>query len=489
MTISLVVVRLFKVSCFIFLAHCLRVESTYARNIIYAIALPGESQAKTCSRNLGLPVPKSYIYPVSWNFAALEAVSLSLNRSVTSSSRYGLKGCCSPGMWCDQSGCFTHSYGTFANYGWLNANIYSVPVFSCFLELKVLAPLISSAIYNDGSLTLAATNILGDVGVTSISIGTESCDFLQVCNSHQCKACAVDNPCPVDSLCLFDQGISRCYMYCGGSSDAACPCGSFCDTVDIGYDSNRKISVSLCTYEYFFSYTGSTCISDNNSETLMKCESPRASQRTTTIATSVVSLTVATGVQFLPATKPENLPPRPWCRYDFDCFDGSICTSDTCENGFCKYTSIEGCDSIPQSVRERTAPYVYNMYSQQLVASQQKSFESQMESMGNIHHVTPLSNRIIATAALPFAFVYFGSTVQSISVMTSGVISLPPVPVGDCSVNSKIASVLRLQFNFIIMTIMKSSVILFSTNYFLAYPHMFPYFIVRSQILFLTFHQ
>ena len=442
MTLSLLIVRLFTVCCFIFLSYRLRVESTYAHKVIYALALPGEGHEKTCSRNLGLPVPKSYIYPVSWNFAALVAVSHSLNRSITSSAHYGIKGCCSPGMWCDESGCFTHSYGIFANFGWLNDNIYSVPVFSCFLESKGVSPLISSAIYNDGSLTLAATNILGDVGTTSISIGTESCDFLKVCNSHQCKECA-DNPCPVDSVCLVDQGNARCYMFCGGSSDAACPCGSFCDTVVVGYDSNRRISLSLCTYEYFFSHTGSTCpSSDNYHETIIKCESPRASQRTATIATSVVSLSVGTGLQFLPATGQENLPPRAWCKYNFDCFDGSICTSDTCDNGFCRYSSIEGCDSIPQSVRERTAPYVYNMYSQQLVALQQSNFEYQMEIMGSIHYVTPDSNHIIATVALPFAFSYFGSIVQSLSVMTSGVISLPPVPSGDCSGNSRTASVL-----------------------------------------------
>lgn len=441
MMVAIRVSHYFTLFYLVFLDDHRRVESTDTRKIIYALALKGESQTETCLRNLGLPVPKSNIDPISWDFAKLEAVAASLNRSVALSASYGIKGCCSPGMWCDQSGCFTHSYGTFANFGWLNGNNSSVPVFSCFLTSKVSAPSISYAVYDSGQLTLAGTNFLADSDTTSISIGTESCDFLSICNSHQCRKCP-NNLCPVDSVCLLDGNGASCYMYCGGSSDAACPCGSFCDVVEVGYAGYRRVSLSLCTYQYFSAYGGSTCASFGNyGETTIKCQSPRASQATAIKATSGVSLSIATGAQHLPASKQQNLPPSAWCQSKSDCFDGNICTADTCVNGFCRYVSVPGCDSIPQSTRERTAPYVYNMYSQISKALQQSNFESQMQNLGSVHVINSDSNFIISTLVLPFKFSYFGTVVKSLSVMASGVINLPPVPARDCLGNARTSSV------------------------------------------------
>lgn len=228
-------------------------------SIFYAIAINiGESQTETCLRNNGLPLSKTFTYPTIWNITAFNFVVASLNRTVSTVSVNGIKGCCSQGVWCDNTGCFTQSSGgSFVNYGWLNNDTNSFPVYSCHSTMStVQIPqlVISSLSYDKGMLQLIGTNFNTDEDMITATIGGDICTDVEICNSSQCKSCATSQ-CPNDSECIVGDGRESCYMYCAGEGDKSCPCGSFCDSVTGKYNFLLKLNfifVSIFTNYYFY---------------------------------------------------------------------------------------------------------------------------------------------------------------------------------------------------------------------------------------------
>ena len=64
------------------------------------------------------------------------------------------------------------------------------------------------------------------------------------------------------------------------------------------------------------------------------------------------------------------------------CFDGDICTRDTCQNGYCFYVPIAGCSSTLQAIRERDVTFVYHTYSHAGQQTAQSTFYQLMKSIG-----------------------------------------------------------------------------------------------------------
>ena len=178
-------------------------------DVQWILAESGETPAQACIRN-NLNVLFAESNAIPWDQAALSTVAddiLGLGISTNSSVSYGISGCCAPGMWCDSTGCFTQSFGeAFSNYGWLNGDISSVPVYACRGTATGNGSLISSAQFQtNGSLV----DVLGSSnsftfpdgiplqGVTEMFIYSESCSNVEVCN---CKDCLADpSVCPWES--------------------------------------------------------------------------------------------------------------------------------------------------------------------------------------------------------------------------------------------------------------------------------------------------
>ena len=470
-----------------------------ANSVFYALALPGESQTETCVRKSGLAVPNTYSDNAVWNITALKAIAATLNRPV-SPSLSAIKGCCSSGMWCDRTGCFTQSYGTFANYGWLSGDNQSVPVYSCFPITDFTMPVITSASYASGYLTLTGHNFqadYADYSAISLSIGSEVCGDVEVCNGHQCQSC-MDNPCSLDSVCLVNNsgGIARCYMYCGGPTDASCPCGSFCDTVTVSSrtaTSSTSLSLSLCTYQSFHSYSDGTCPVENKDSII--CKIPRALQKQATRSSSGISLSVYGGAEHVPALISYNLPPAPWCKSNSDCFDGNVCTADTCVSGYCTYSTVIGCSSMLQTVRERVAPYTYSIFSQKFKAFYHTIFEYQMVFFGKMVALSTESSFVIHNIKLPFSFPYFGAYVSSLSVLANGAVSLTPLPVcsGTVTLDAVRSSSLLLSSfleysDVIFLKLLCFSRFGFVINYLIEalFSSYFPYIFIAIPLYFLT---
>lgn len=408
--------------------NCKELTLISTRNIMYKLAIVGESQATTCLRNKLLPVPKSFIYDSNWNYTTFNAVVKSLNQSISFNSRYGIKGCCAPGMWCDKTGCFTQSYGSFANFGFLNGNSEARPVYSCYSSSVSNAIILNSDYAHSGKLIVNSLNLDSVEGSLSVSVAGESCDNLQFCNSNQCRSCA-STSCPQDSECVLDSGSPNCYMYCSGPDDKSCPCGSYCDSVTLYNSLSKKLdSLSLCTYSSFSAVFGSTC-PGNQMYDVVECQAPRAAQKS--LSTQRSTLSVASDKAATMTTL--NVQSTNLCFMDAHCFDGNICTIDSCQSGFCSYSSVNGCDSTIQSVRERVAPYTYSSYSQSSMYSKHLEYESQLTNNGRIIKVSSASPFQLQTVALSFNFNYFGVTVNSLTVNMDGSVSLPPIVACDAS--------------------------------------------------------
>jgi hypothetical protein len=151
-------------------------------SIFYVIASVGDSPATSCYKKYGLPIARSFVYDHPWNYTTLSLISNSLGKNVSLSSSHGLKGCCSPGMWCDTDGCFTQSFGgPFTNYGFLNGNTKSLPVYSCYYpQTSQQNPEVKTVSYKDGSLVVLGKNFNDDEEAMTAALGGEYCDDLQV---------------------------------------------------------------------------------------------------------------------------------------------------------------------------------------------------------------------------------------------------------------------------------------------------------------------
>jgi hypothetical protein len=423
--------------------NCKELPSISNRDIIYKLATIGESQATTCLRNELVPVPKIFNDNSNWNYTTFNAVVKLLNQSISPNSTYGINGCCSPGMWCDKTGCFTQSYGSFANFGFLNGNSEAMPVYSCYLPFEPSTITVNTAYYEySGKLLVQSFNLDAVEESISASVGGESCNNLQFCNSNQCRSCLTTS-CPQDSECVLDSGSPNCYMYCAGPGDESCPCGSYCDTVTLYNGQSKKLDVlSLCTYSSFSLIFGSTCPGNQNLDAV-KCQAPRAAQKSLSKQRSILSIASDKAVASItPIVQSTNL-----CYADSHCFDGNICTIDSCKSGYCSYISVDGCDSTIQAVRERVAPYTYSSYSQSSMYLKHLQFERQVSSNGNMIQVDSTSPFHLQTVALPFNFDFFGVKTNSLTVNYDGSVSLPPIVACDAT-----QSISNVRLSYLIFT-------------------------------------
>ncbi len=72
------------------------------------LAATDESQADTCLRK-GLNPLNMGDVAFQWNATTFSAVVVDVlnNTLLNSNEEYGANGCCAPGLWCSNDGCFT----------------------------------------------------------------------------------------------------------------------------------------------------------------------------------------------------------------------------------------------------------------------------------------------------------------------------------------------------------------------------------------------
>jgi len=295
----------------------------------------GESHTEACSRSGYFPTNRTIIFEVN-KTSMLDLIHDNfMTYSVDSKI---IRGCCVSSVWCSKSTkiCFTQAYGSFyENYGLLNGDIDSSPVFSCYSSYSssnnLKSPSISSIYFDDtGSLTYTG-KYLGSVENKIVAtLAGENCDNPEIC-SKICSSCSDTLPCPLDSECLNVGQGPRCFMFCAGPTDTSCPCDTFCDQVQINSYSG-SVSVHLCTPVSFQLSNGNVCANYLNSgNERVQCSIPRASQISALPYTTNFSFAVEE--KYSVGNKQALI--LKWCRADSQCHDGNICTVDTCVNARC----------------------------------------------------------------------------------------------------------------------------------------------------------
>lgn len=429
-------------------------------SIFYTIAKNGDSHFQTCSRKKLFIVPKNYIYSTIWNYKTFQSILLRLNRQESIPSVNGIKNCCASGMWCDATGCFTQSFGSqFVNYGWLNNDNNSYPVYSCYnkstsstskrssVSTVNIIPTISDVTYlpNSSYLLVSGQKFQSNEYNTEITINKEIGNNLEICNLSQCRSCAI-NPCPLDSICLNVYGQLSCYMYCNSPLDLSCPCGSTCQPLTIvsssNYQNGQTTAVSLCAYNSFLSpYTSELTCPYQPDLDFIKVQMPRLSQKiypdsgnnyeyglSLTSGSNGVFKNINTINGFNRNYLNENLPSTPWCSKNSDCFDGNICTIDTCTTDkYCHYSSVTGCNSTLSNIIDRTTPYTYDTYKLKSQSAKQLSFLTYIKKNGNDTYITNNNNYLLQTVVLSFKMLFFGTIVDRVSILAGGALALPPV--------------------------------------------------------------
>jgi hypothetical protein len=126
-----------------------------------------------------------------------------------------------------------------------------------------------------------------------------------------------------------------------------------------------------------------------------------------------------------------SLPLSLQCSRAQDCFDGNICTMDSCVAGNCVSEIVNtSCASIPASIRENVAPYTYHTFYLSNTTSQHNSFVLFMLERGTGSKIAASSSTAEYAPSeivpLNFTFVYFGNLLNTLSLNCNGVISLPP---------------------------------------------------------------
>eukprot|EP01034_Spumella_vulgaris_P021630 gene21630-27669_t len=245
-----------------------------------------------------------------------------------------------------------------------------------------------------------------------------------------CSSClgGDSSSCPLGQECLHIDSKKHwnCFVTCAGVGDDSCPCGYVCDQLS---------STSLCLPQSLID-NPKAAIAHNMScaVSTLQCHVPRAYQAAYSAQSqSRVSLIVDGGSSALASTSSSLVKGR-YCKSNSDCQDGNVCTLDWCDSstGLCSYTSLVGCDSTPQAVRQQSTPYAYrelyfrNRSAQHLLLRKQLSLNSTKISMRKLNNYK--------IPKLGFSVEFFGNLVGQAVVSATGVVSLPPVD--DCTASS-----------------------------------------------------
>jgi hypothetical protein len=392
-----------------------------------------QGHAQTCLLHNLQPLQlSSFIVPgFSWNASTVSyVVMVLLGKSLFSSSSQGLTGCCAPGLWCkkDTNQCFTSSFGSsFSNYGWLTNDNNSVPYFSCwdpvssgFSALLSFPVEVGSATTSLDSSQLQLRGInFGNQDDLAVSLLGQSCSNLEV---GYCKSCASSGDCPVGQTCFtaMDSGKSYCTPLCAGNHDTSCPCNQVCYSTRNSADLLTSLCLPLKGYSTF-------CSAVEDLDYLF-CNANNAMYSTYATSSTVDNFEVATSLQGVSYSQPSSLTTM-HCSSNHQCFDGNICTTDSCELGKCHYQRVINCSSIEQSIREQYTPYNYNPY---ILSSSsiQSSYFSDILRYGKLSKTSNTTLQGSETIRLPWSTLYFGNLINQASIVPFGLLSLPPY--GNC---------------------------------------------------------
>ena len=126
-----------------------------------------------------------------------------------------------------------------------------------------------------------------------------------------------------------------------------------------------------------------TCSLKSQSGDELRCLAPRASQlAVASVSYSNISVqSVWRGAALATLPNNQQLPSCTIAQQSI-CYDGDICTSDSCKNGYCFYSPIPGCSSTLQTIRERDVTFIYKTYSQPGQQAVHSSFYQTMKSIG-----------------------------------------------------------------------------------------------------------
>lgn len=393
---------------------------------LWVVANRGESQARTCARS-GHAVTDSDV-SIQWNASVVKSVVDILGRNFSSkATESGLYSCCVSGLWCDETGCYTGGFSdNFQNYGWLNDKT-AVPIYTCSSATASVSDItVTATSLTPAGLTIQGTNFGSPQSVVDVNINGETCANVEVVNVlNSCP-----NPvCPLGSLCIYNGQSHRCYISCANALDRSCPSDFTCREVAL----SLSAAIFLCT-------TDSKIYYSPNSYDVLTCSATRAYQEQYELNDAPYNYSLQSEAEVFIDVSSETPQYAAWCKTDSDCYDGDICTSDSCNSGtgFCVFEDMimTGCSSTLLGTQERRSPYMYLSYElPPLPADEISSFVDKLKSRGTLSTASGSDDAPSEPLVMPFNFTFFGNVVQEFSVNPDGFLMLPPRQ--SCSVSGE----------------------------------------------------
>jgi hypothetical protein len=419
----------------IYFTTCIDVE-----DIAWVLSEKWESHGDACLRVNKNPLNMDLV-DIKWDFKLLNYVVFDYLNLTVSQNGTGLNGCCAPGLWCDETGCFTQGFADhFVNYGFLN-NGLSNPVYTCSVdEASNSKGKITSAVLTDGTLALVGNTFPDEGSEVEAYIYGETCGSVEVCNCYQCSS-DDGSSCPTGYLCLnYDPSLkdhTYCMMSCAGLGDKSCPCGQTC--VHVAGTGSSAINVCLSSVPSAYP---AKC---QEHASALRCDATRVYQKSYADAAEASFNSFPSSAVFSGSygaeyyTNNKNTGAEPFttglCLENSDCADGNICTIDHCHkpSRLCVYQDVPGCSSVLQTTREREAPYMYYSYylqNRSLEAVQTSSTKYLLQK-GTPSSVRSVDDFPLQRINLPFDFTLFGTLVKEVSISPDGVLAFPPVRTCD----------------------------------------------------------
>jgi hypothetical protein len=352
---------------------------TFENEVRWILADAREGPVEACSRHNLSPLSTNLI---QWDPIVMSSVVTDvLGRNISSAAALssGLEGCCVGGLWCDASGCFTQGFGTFINHGWLNNDSLSVPVYTCSSNVTFNQSAIPANNRNtDASIRTTSKFLIIDgldlsgypPETPSVFLHGEACKDVQLNKHYYCTEDT--NQCPLGMQCHAPDSSRGCKILCIAFDDQSCPVGHLCMsdvTAASGFACLRGqdlYDTITCSAQRTWQYP----LLDNSSFSVEMQHTTYNIQHTTyntrpeeSMGNLLIDIS-SSGYVGKFSTSPD-------CVHDKDCFDGSLCTTDTCDvrTRQCVYVNVDGCSSVLQGIIDRTAPYMY--YTFQLPSSSQ----------------------------------------------------------------------------------------------------------------------
>ena len=152
------------------------------------------------------------------------------------------------------------------------------------------------------------------------------------------------------------------------------------------------------------------------------------------------------------------------CINNIECYDGNICTINTCTSGQCVTEYVDGCSTSSHELQERSTPYSYLSALSTNTSHRQQEFVDFITARGQLMgEYTPGSiymtsdtdggDDTIIDIPAEQQFNYFGTKMTQMSVSPQGVLSLPPIPYCSSTTHEIVVSILCLRFLIILYTL------------------------------------